>query len=161
MKKRFTLISAASKTAAYRQFFGKKNERRSEFTLIELLVVIAIIAILASMLLPALQQARSKARAIVCVNNQKQLMVGFIMYEDDNDSYIPAYGNGINQYNMVWADEIEPYVEKLPRNAANQLSMRGTVWACPDLETERLLNGAMSPPPEHANGIGPNRFIAA
>ncbi|MBI2929802.1 MAG: type II secretion system protein [Verrucomicrobia bacterium] len=129
------------------------QRRARAFTLIELLVVIAIIAILASLLLPAMSKAKQEAHRIKCVNNQRQLAVTWVLYSGDyNDILVP---NGAQQqsggqseklwvlgdyHNFLPAFTNEAYLLD-PRHAAfaRYLPAKG-VYKCPSDRTTYVVN---------------------
>ena len=129
---------------------------KKTFTLIELLVVIAIIAILAGMLLPALNKARERARSSSCINHLKTFSTGCLMYINDNDDWImPAtmphsetkssgwgdadywtfltgYGDNEKDTAKLW---LNPYMPKPPYSKTQNIGTTGSKYTCPSLET--------------------------
>lgn len=104
--------------------------KRKIFTLLELLLVIAVIAILASMLLPALGKAKQIGQKSQCANNLKQMGVAFLMYTEDNSGWLPV-GTGATAPANSWCYLISSYlrIEWLPGNTYPKSGL--PIFYCP------------------------------
>lgn len=123
--------------------FGVRRSSRG-FTLVELLVVIAIIAMLVTLLLPAVQSAREAARRSQCQNNLKQIGLAITLYTDAHGEVLPMGRDDTHQWSVSWAFRILPFIEDAAihdsfvegervEDMRNAMAMRNTVatYICP------------------------------
>ncbi len=118
--------------------------RRTGFTLIELLVSVSIVALLAAILLPAIQQARAIARRTVCQSNLRQWALAVRMYADAHHGMLPYRGQGVQPTTRLdamddWINALPPFVESSPYIelvSADKRPKAGntSLWVCPDAE---------------------------
>src|SRR5438874_12314143 len=112
------------------------NSNQRAFTLIELLVVIAIIAILASLLLPALARAKEKGKSTKCLSNEKQIALGYLLYASDNSDYLPLAAHEGDAAPCQWFFEISPYIAN-KAGSYTGLVARANVVACPSAKLDK------------------------
>ncbi len=103
---------------------------RHAFTLIELLVVISIIAVIASLLLPAVTMVRGKANTLKCASNLRQIGLGMLAYSDDNSGNLPSSKTRDNRH---WQELVSNFVDANVGSTpgAGQTRDRSVIWGCP------------------------------
>lgn len=136
------------------------KQATSGFTLVELLVVIAIIAVLASLLLPAMAGAKERARTAVCINNQRQLYLGWAMYTHENGGVVPGNNGGGTSELAAWVSgfmcyETDSWFTLFGKDSTNKLLLNpgkfgsigpfvgnADVYKCPSDRSWLIISGA-------------------
>ena len=109
-------------------------QSRSAFTLIELLVVIAIIAVLASLLLPAVARTKSQASRVQCLSQMRQIGLATMMYADDHDGELPRSSHSAMAFGQLpWGYALVPYLlgKEYTRPDALWTNLFDTLYHCP------------------------------
>lgn len=120
----------------------RRNAMRSKgvtggFTLVELLVVISIIALLLSILMPALNQARGQGKKIQCMSKVRQIAMGFYVYGENNKGYFPCVVQPVDEGNGAykpwwWMNLVGKYLNYQKTGNAVQDAMYAEFWLCPE-----------------------------
>ncbi len=125
-------------------FTGKARRKIWFFSLVELLIVIAMIAILAAMLLPALNSARESAKTVKCLGNMRQLGMAVGSYTDTYDSYFPinyqSSAQGLNGWKLLLAPFVYGTEPKGVYDAITRKMVSTGVFACPNWRVENMRN---------------------
>ena len=130
----------------------KKANAEKAFTLIELLVVIAIIAILAAMLLPALSQAKVRAKTTQCINNNKQIALALTMYVSDNADSLPPLNTGTwPAITTNWWFQVLDSGHYITSSAQSN-----NVWRCPAVQDADIQAGTVTYYKSPCEGYGPS-----
>jgi prepilin-type N-terminal cleavage/methylation domain-containing protein len=118
--------------------------KRKAFTLIELLVVIAIIALLLSIILPALNRVKNAAREVVCKSHLRQIVLAELAYADENKDFFPSQAQGLGEYALVPEEQIPASIvnrDSWARKLLPYAPAESGLYFCPNASIDKVTGG--------------------